>query len=94
MSDSGLKAQTRGHTRQPTRTLGPTGPSGANVDRRGMRSLRGSPDLLGRVVTNNSVNSFGVILGYYFDTNLGLLEDKAYYSDYYDAPFDFVEITD
>jgi hypothetical protein len=41
------------------------------------------------------VNSSRVILDYYFDTNLGLLEDKACYnSDYYDAPYDLVEITD
>jgi len=43
--------------------------------------------------TISPVNSFRVVLDAYFDTNLGLLEDRSYYSSLR-YPYDFTEITE
>jgi len=39
------------------------------------------------------VNTFRLIFNHYFDTNLGLLDDRSYFSDFF-HPYDFTEITD
>jgi hypothetical protein len=41
----------------------------------------------------SSVNTFRLILDKYFGTQLGLLEDKSYFSTV-DRPYDFIDVTD
>lgn len=42
--------------------------------------------------TISPVNTFRVIFNYYFNQNYLVLDDVAYFSDYYNTPYNFVEI--
>jgi len=39
------------------------------------------------------VNTFRLIFDFYFGTNLGLLEDRSYFSNY-GHPYEFIRVTD
>ena len=40
------------------------------------------------------VNSFRIIFNTYFDAKLPLLQDKHYFSIYYESPYSFSDVTD
>jgi hypothetical protein len=52
---------------------------------------KGNKDLLYDFIT--PVNTFRLILNFYFDANYELLKDKSYYSSY-DYPYKFIDVTD
>jgi hypothetical protein len=53
------------------------------------------PGVVTDQLNNNvtSVNTFRIILNYYFGTNLDLLENKQYFSSW-EQPFNFIDVTD